>query len=332
MVAYQGKTTIQSRSSVSATAVLRQNLTEQGLKRVLTKHKINPLLLQHNTPEEAARHLQRRASGRPSPIRFAKKAVHGPIGHGVGRTKGNVAKKASKKSADVRPVKQARPVPNNKLASGTSCIFLICTNNKRYGALRKMFSKESRVSQAALVSSITAAIGSYIGAASAIIAPFVALGLMAFLQGRQERLVCWSRLTGEGELISKAKTPKKAKTVKHATKTRKAKKQKTQSKPSVTRRWEIVLSFYREDGNRGSFAINHSCETKSEALKRWKEEVPSWVTRHPNFASLRKIVYQPGKPVVMTEVDSVYSVGPFWDYGRHKREKEEEEKSSTHNA
>lgn len=118
--------------------------------------------------------------------------------------------------------------------------------------------------------------------------------------------------SGGGRLVTKAKMVEtKAKA-------------KRKPKASTTRSWQIVLSFYREDGPKGNFALNHYHRTKSEALKQWKEEGPSWVRRHPNFASLREVVSRPGKPVITTELDCIYSVGPFWDYGRYKRQKEEE--------
>lgn len=182
MVGSHRKGIAQSRLGKSAAVVLRETLTEQGLKRFLTKHRVNPLLLQHKTPDEAARHLQRRASGRPSSVRYAKKSAHAPIGH-VGRAHGTVASKASKKSAHAEPRTRAdKSAPNYRVHVWNELHVLICTDNKRYAALRKMFTKESTVSQAALVSTITVAISAYIGAASAIIAPFVALGLMSFLQ------------------------------------------------------------------------------------------------------------------------------------------------------
>lgn len=170
--------------AASTSAFLRSNLSEQGLKRVLTKHRVSTMILQNKTPEEAARHLQRRASGRPGPIRYATKKVSAPLGRTSGRTKAKTALKASKASGAVRPVKgkaATKRVVNFKTRVWNELHVLICTNNKRYAKLRKLFGKESRMAQTAMVSTISASIGAYIGAASAVIVPFVALGLLAFL-------------------------------------------------------------------------------------------------------------------------------------------------------
>jgi hypothetical protein len=124
------------------------------------------------SPEEAARVLQRSAAGGPGIVRRAKKAKMA-----VPSYRKRAAKKAAKKSA--RPTKRT---PNYRRRVWHELHVLICTDDKRYENLRKMFGKESRMTQAAMVSAIGAAIASHIGAAATIIAPFVTLGLMAFLQ------------------------------------------------------------------------------------------------------------------------------------------------------
>jgi len=59
---------------------------------------------------------------------------------------------------------------------------LICTDDKKYEKLRKYVGKESRVTQATIISSIAATIGANLGLTAAIVAPFVTLGLVAMLQ------------------------------------------------------------------------------------------------------------------------------------------------------
>jgi len=59
---------------------------------------------------------------------------------------------------------------------------LICTTDRRYETLRRYIGKESKTTQVALVSAISASIGAYLGMAATVIGPFVTLGLMALLQ------------------------------------------------------------------------------------------------------------------------------------------------------
>jgi len=59
---------------------------------------------------------------------------------------------------------------------------LICTTDRKYETLRRYIGKENKTTQVALVSTISASIGSYLGMAATVIGPFVMLGLMALLQ------------------------------------------------------------------------------------------------------------------------------------------------------
>lgn len=59
---------------------------------------------------------------------------------------------------------------------------LICTDDEKYEKLRKYVGKESKPTQFAIVTSIAATIGAYIGVAASVIAPLVTLALMAVLQ------------------------------------------------------------------------------------------------------------------------------------------------------
>jgi hypothetical protein len=131
---------------------------------------VSPAIVKHLSPEDAAHLLQRRLS--PGPVRYAtKKTAH------YTSYRKSIAKKALKNSR-----RGAKRTPNYRKRVWHELHVLICTDDKRYENLRKMFGKESKMTQAAMVASISAAIGSYIGAAATLIAPFVTLGLIAFLQ------------------------------------------------------------------------------------------------------------------------------------------------------
>jgi hypothetical protein len=57
--------------SASTASVLQGKLTERGLVRVLGSHGVAPAIVQHYSPDEAARRLQRRLG--PSIVRKAEK-------------------------------------------------------------------------------------------------------------------------------------------------------------------------------------------------------------------------------------------------------------------
>jgi hypothetical protein len=59
---------------------------------------------------------------------------------------------------------------------------LVCTDDPKYQTLRRHIGKESRTTQAAIVSTISIGIASQIGSAATVIGPFVSLGLMALLE------------------------------------------------------------------------------------------------------------------------------------------------------
>jgi hypothetical protein len=154
--------------SASTASVLQGKLTERGLARVLGSHGVAPAIVHHYSPDEAARRLQRRHG--PSTVRKAAKkgAYFGPT---------KKAKKAAKKS-----VGPTQPQPNIWKRVQRELHILICTKDPKYRSLRQSLSKESRMTQAAMVSAIGAAMYIYVGAAAAVIAPWVTLGLLAFLQ------------------------------------------------------------------------------------------------------------------------------------------------------
>jgi len=60
----------------------------------------------------------------------------------------------------------------------------VINSDKVFGTdtLRRYIGKESKTTQIAMVSTISASIGAYLGMAATVIGPFVTLGLMALLQ------------------------------------------------------------------------------------------------------------------------------------------------------
>jgi hypothetical protein len=156
-------------------AILQDRLTEYGLVRALSRQDISPELVRVLSIDEAARLLQRGMLYPGSTPKTAKKA-----------TKVKMAKKAKKSHPDA-PRKLGRTgvrqvQPNYWKRVKRELHLLICTNDQRYETLRRYIGKESKTTQIALVSTISASIGAYLGMAATVIGPFVTLGLMALLQ------------------------------------------------------------------------------------------------------------------------------------------------------
>ena len=156
-------------------AILQDRLTEYGLVRALSRQDISPELVRVLSIDEAARLLQRGMLYPGSTLKTAKKA-----------TQVKMAKKA-KKSHSEAPRKLGRTgvrqvQPNYWKRVKRELHLLICTNDQRYETLRRDIGKESKTTQIALVSTISASIGAYLGMAATMIGPFVTLGLMALLQ------------------------------------------------------------------------------------------------------------------------------------------------------
>jgi len=153
---------------------LQGRLTEHGLARALGRQDVSPRLLKERSPEQVARMIERQRLGRG----ISKKA-----------------KKASKKKAD-GGVRRARKAKTKSVGRSVTLSvrtsywtrvnrevhLLICTDDKKYEKLRKYVGKESKPTQFAIVTSIAATIGAYIGVAASVIAPLVTLALMAVLQ------------------------------------------------------------------------------------------------------------------------------------------------------
>jgi hypothetical protein len=166
-------------AEASTAKILRENLTETGLVRILARQDVASQIVRYHSVEEAARHLQRGLRRPPPMVKKAKKSAK------KGSYKKVKAKKASARSASGRAV--VRQVqPNYWARVKRELHILICTNDVKYQSIRRLLGKESRLTQTAIVSSIGGAIGASIGAAATIVGPFVTLGLLALLQVGKE--------------------------------------------------------------------------------------------------------------------------------------------------
>jgi len=187
-------------AGVTTADVLQERLTEHGLVRTLARQDISPELVQRLSVDEAARLLERGMLYPGSTHKTAKKAKKAKMAtgarYGGGRAKkATVIRKRVKKSAK-RAAEKSTPKSASKSRIGTAhqprprfwkrvnreVRILVCTDDKKYENLRTQIGKQRRVTQFSLVSSITTAIGIYLGVAASLIAPFVTLALMALLQ------------------------------------------------------------------------------------------------------------------------------------------------------
>jgi hypothetical protein len=174
-------------AEASTAEILQDRLTENGLVRTLARQDISPDLVRMVSIEEAGQLLQRGMLYPGSTHKTAKKAK-----------KVKKAKKAKKASYYYgRPVKKSSKKQTGKAISKSGTIrrapnywkrikkelhILVCTNDPKYRTLRGHIGKESRTTQAAIVSTISIGIASQIGFAATVIGPFVSLGLMALLE------------------------------------------------------------------------------------------------------------------------------------------------------
>ena len=158
-------------------ATLQTQFTEYGLIRALARQDISPGIARLPVPE-AARILQHQFTPRGSSPHSRKTAKR------AARFK--KAKKAHKKKRTAQPSKGTAVVftrqPRYWTRVTNELHLLICTNDKKYEALRKQLGAQSKTSQVTLVSIISSGIGAYIGLAGTIVGPFVMLGLIALLR------------------------------------------------------------------------------------------------------------------------------------------------------
>ena len=156
-------------------AILQDKLTEYGLVRTLSRQDISPELVRMLSVDEAARLLQRGMLYPGSTPKTAKKAKMVKKAKKAKKARPDAPRKVG--STGVRQVQ-----PNYWKRVKRELHILICTNDRRYEMLRRYIGRESKTTQLALVSTISASIGAYLGMAATVIGPFVTLGLMAVLQ------------------------------------------------------------------------------------------------------------------------------------------------------
>ncbi len=156
-------------------AILQDKLTEHGLVRTLSRQDISPELLRMPSVDEAARLLQRGMLYPGSAPKTAKRAKKVKKAKKAKKARAGAPRKIG--STGVRQVQ-----PNYWKRVKRELHIMICTNDRRYETLRRYIGRESKTTQLALVSTISASIGSYLGMAATVIGPFVTLGLMALLQ------------------------------------------------------------------------------------------------------------------------------------------------------
>jgi hypothetical protein len=129
---------------------LNERLTEEGLKRVITKTLvIDRRYIDELSPDDLARFIT------IEPLKMSR----------GGRVTVRAAKKSRRRQNYLTRVKKEIHI-------------LICTNDKKYAALRRQFTQFTKPkSQTALVAMISAGIASYIGVGAGMITPLVAIAL-----------------------------------------------------------------------------------------------------------------------------------------------------------
>jgi hypothetical protein len=164
-------------AEASTAKLLRQNLTEHGLVRILAREDIAPELFRELPVEDAARMVQRSLrspSSRSKVVRLkSKKTV-------------SKAKKSKKKSKAARkktaPKARAKVQPNYWRRVKNELHVLICTNDKKYAGLRRQIQKQGSATQTVLVSNVASGIALSQGYTAAALVPFVAMALLAFIR------------------------------------------------------------------------------------------------------------------------------------------------------
>jgi D-alanyl-D-alanine carboxypeptidase len=182
----------------TAAELLQERLTERGLVRVLAQQDVAPEIVKEVPLEEAAQLIQqsfapssaprptKKAKKAKAPVKKAKKAkAPKKVKMAKKAKKAKKAKFASKKSSGpTRRVTKGQPRRRYWQRVKRELHILLCTNDKKYSSLRRLFGKESQNTQAFIASSITSGITPYVGggAPAAMIAPLVTLGLIALLR------------------------------------------------------------------------------------------------------------------------------------------------------
>ncbi len=166
----------------STAELLRENLTEYGLVRILAREDIALELVRKLPVEEAARAVQRGMAPLGTGPRVAKKAKKS-------KKAARFYKKARKSAPKVGWYfsKRARAVvrevqPNYWRRVKRELHILICTKDSRYASLHRQLGKHGSATQTAIVSNIAAALAVSLGNTVGALVPFVAMGLLGLVR------------------------------------------------------------------------------------------------------------------------------------------------------
>jgi hypothetical protein len=178
-------------AEASTGEILQERLTEYGLVRTLSRQDISPELIRVLSVDEAARLLQRgmlypgsthKTAKKVKKAKSAKKAKKAKSGDMFHRRVKKSAGKSTLKSASTGHAAVGQVQPNYWKRVKRELHILVCTSDKKYETLRRYIGRESKTTQIAMVSTISASIGACLGMAATVIGPFVTLALMALLQ------------------------------------------------------------------------------------------------------------------------------------------------------
>lgn len=148
-------------TELSVDDVFKQKFTERGLKRIANKSNL----------DFDVRYFSSQT------LHYGKQSVHKR--RRVAKAKKSGAVRVTTKKASVQITGKK---PKFYEAVKAEFVEILCGKHKRYAKLRKMASTYSNESQAAVVGAISAVIGAQIGVAAVLIAPILAIFLLAFLQ------------------------------------------------------------------------------------------------------------------------------------------------------
>jgi hypothetical protein len=165
----------------STAELLRENLTEYGLVRILAREDIAPELVRKLPVEEAARAVQRGMAPLGTGPRVAKKAKKSKKAARFYKKARKSAPKLASTSRSGRAV--VREVqPNYWRRVKRELHILICTKDSKYASLRRQLGKHGSATQTAIVSNITAALAVSLGYTVGALVPFVAMGLLGLVR------------------------------------------------------------------------------------------------------------------------------------------------------
>jgi hypothetical protein len=171
-------------AEASTAELLRENLTEYGLVRILAREDVAPELVRKLPVEEAARAVQRSMTPLgtlPGSFKNARKVKKAKKSKKAARFYKAKAKKSAAPSRIGRSaVRQVQP--NYWRRVKIELHLLICTKDSKYASLRGQLSKHGSATQTAIVSNIAAALAVSLGYAVGALVPFVAMGLLGLVR------------------------------------------------------------------------------------------------------------------------------------------------------